>query len=291
MAEFDWNHQYADLPGPRVHYVRHGKGLPVILQHGWPEFWYVFHKNIPALAEHFDIIVPGLRGFGDTDKPGGTPSIDDYVADLKAFVDHLGLEHVGIVTHDVGPWIVQPFARQNPDRVAGIFFFDCPYAGVGDRYYAPDHIKEVWYQTFHQMPFAADLVGSSWENCRAYFAYFLAHWAHDPHAFDDDLDVWADNYMKPGNLQGGFNWYTAAHQMRMKYIRGDVADLTPVTAPTCVRWGEHDSIIKAEWRDRMGEFFTDIDIGLMEGVGHFPHYEAPERANAEIIKFFSKLAA
>ena len=289
MAEFDWNHQYADLPGLRVHYVRHGKGLPVILQHGWPEFWYVFHKNIPALAEHFDIIVPDLRGFGDTDKPGGTPSIDDYVADLQAFVDHLGLERVGIVTHDVGPWIVQPFARQNPDRVAGIFFFDCPYAGVGDRYYAPDHIKEVWYQTFHQMPFAADLVGSSWENCRAYFAYFLAHWAHDPHAFDDDLDVWADNYMKPGNLQGGFDWYIAAQEMRMRFVRGEVSDLTPVTVPTCVRWGEHDSIIKAEWRDRMGEFFTDIDIGLMEGVGHFPHYEAPERANAEIIKFFGGL--
>ena len=49
------------------------------------------------------------------------------MADLKAFIDHLGLERVGIVTHDVGPWIVQPFARQNPDRVAGIFFFDCPY--------------------------------------------------------------------------------------------------------------------------------------------------------------------
>ena len=141
MTKSDWNHKYAELPGLKVHYVRHAKGLPVILQHGWPEFWYVFHKNIPELAEHFDIIVPDLRGFGDSDKPETTPGIDDYVADLKAFVDHLELDRVGIVTHDVGPWIVQPFARQNPDRVAGIFFFDCPYPGIGDRYYAPDHIN------------------------------------------------------------------------------------------------------------------------------------------------------
>ena len=72
MTKVDWNHEYAELPGLKVHYVRHGKGLPVILQHGWPEFWYVFHKNIPELAEHFDIIVPDLRGFGDSDKPEAT---------------------------------------------------------------------------------------------------------------------------------------------------------------------------------------------------------------------------
>lgn len=77
------------------------------------------------------IIVPDLRGFGDSDKPEATPGIDDYVADLQAFVDHFELDRLGIVTHDVGAWIVQPFARQNPDRVAGIFFFDCPYPGVG----------------------------------------------------------------------------------------------------------------------------------------------------------------
>jgi pimeloyl-ACP methyl ester carboxylesterase len=290
MAEFKWNHQYADLPDLRIHYVRHGAGMPIILQHGWPEFWYAFHKNIPELSQNFDIIVPDLRGFGDTDKPGGNPTIEDYVADLEAFANHLNLDQFGIVTHDVGPWIVQPFARQNPDRLIGIFFFDCPYPGVGDRFYASDHIKEVWYQTFHQMPFAADLVGSSWDNCRAYFAYFLARWAHNPHIFDDDLDVWANNYMKPGNLQGGFDWYTAAQEMRMRFVQGEVSDFSPITVPTCVRWGEHDQIIKPDWRDRMDEFFTDIDVGLVEGVGHFPHYEAPDRANAEIIKFFKGLS-
>ena len=95
--------------------------------------------------------------------------------------------------------------------------------------------------------------------------------------------------MKPGNLQGGFDWYVAAQEMRMRFVKGEVSDFSPITVPTCVRWGEHDQIIKADWRDRMDEFFTDIDIVLIEGVGHFPHYESPHRANAEIIKFFRGL--
>ena len=71
MTKFDWNHEYAELPGLKVHYVRHGKGLPVILQHGWPEFWYVFHKNIPELAEHFDTDVETVQtGINELVKTG-----------------------------------------------------------------------------------------------------------------------------------------------------------------------------------------------------------------------------
>ena len=83
MIEYDWNHQYAELSDLRVHYVRHGRGMPIILQHGWPEFWYTWHKNIPVLAENFDIIAPDLRGFGDSDKPSGVSDVQDYVDDLS----------------------------------------------------------------------------------------------------------------------------------------------------------------------------------------------------------------
>ena len=71
----DWNHCYADLPDLRVHYVRHGQGKPLFLIHGWPEFWYAWHKNIPHLAKKFDVIVPDLRGFGDTEKPTKVPEV------------------------------------------------------------------------------------------------------------------------------------------------------------------------------------------------------------------------
>jgi pimeloyl-ACP methyl ester carboxylesterase len=89
-----WNHGYAEANGIRIHHVRHGTGTPLLLLHGWPEFWYVYRKNIPVLAERFDIIVPDLRGFGDTEKPGlpDPPSglLDVLVEDLRELADSLG---------------------------------------------------------------------------------------------------------------------------------------------------------------------------------------------------------
>ena len=70
MNELTWNHRYSRANGIEVHYVRHGRGMPLVLLHGWPEFWYVYRKNVPALAERFDVIVPDLRGFGESEKPG-----------------------------------------------------------------------------------------------------------------------------------------------------------------------------------------------------------------------------
>lgn len=290
MSDFAWNHRYADLPDARIHYVRHGSGHPVIMCHGYPEFWYVYHKNIPALAEHFDVVALDWRGFGDSEKHEQTPTVDDYVADLAALIDHLEWNRVGIVGHDFAPWIIQEYARRHPERVSGLFLYSFPYPQIGDRWYAVDHVKEVWYQTFQQLPFAAPLVASSRENCRAYISHFLSHWSHDPHAFDDDLEIWVDNYMKPGNVQGGFNWYKANHENRIRTVRGDLGELAPIAVPTRVRWGEHDKILRVEWRDRLGECFTDVDVEVFEGVGHFAPYEAPDRANAEMIGFFKGLA-
>jgi pimeloyl-ACP methyl ester carboxylesterase len=70
MNGMAWNHGCAEANGIRIHHVRHGTGTPLVLLHGWPEFWYVYRKNVPVLAERFDIIAPDLRGFGDTEKPG-----------------------------------------------------------------------------------------------------------------------------------------------------------------------------------------------------------------------------
>lgn len=114
-----------------MHYVRHGQGIPIILQHGWPEFWYVWCKNIPALSEHFDIIVPDLRGFSDSDKLANAPCVKDYVDDLSNLIEHLDLKEAGIVTHDAGAWITQACALRNTGRLKGLFFFNCLYLGIG----------------------------------------------------------------------------------------------------------------------------------------------------------------
>ena len=290
MHGAEWNHRFVDANGIRIHYVRHGGGAPLVLLHGWPEFWYVWRKNIPALAEEFDVVAPDLRGFGDTDKPGDPPEelLCNLVEDLRALADSLGFEQFGIVSHDVGAYVAQGFAREYPERLDGLFFFNCPYPGIGRRWASPDSINEIWYQTFNQQPWAASLVGENRKTCETYFRHFLDHWAHEPGLFEEDLDAWVDNFMKPGNLQGGFDWYISTNRSRLDLIHNGPPQLPRIESPTRVRWGESDPVLKVEWSDRLGDYFTDLDFSPVRGAGHFVHYERPDLANREIQEFFSE---
>ena len=293
MNGFEWNHQYLYANGIRIHYVRPGEGLPLVLLHGWPEFWLTWRKNIPPLAEGFDVVAPDLRGFGDSDKPAlpDPPGdlLKDYVEDLRGLADALGFERFGIVSHDVGAYVAQAFARGYPERLSGLFFFNCPYPGIGERWAEADHVNEIWYQSFNQQPWAASLVGENHKTCGTYIRHFLDHWSYKAGLFDDDLDLWVENFMKPGNLQGGFNWYTSTNEGRIKQIRHGAPELPKVETPTRVLWGESDSVLKVEWADRLGDYFANVDFSPAQGAGHFVHYERPELANEEISGFFGAL--
>src|SRR5689334_7913611 len=103
----EWNHGRVDVGGFDIHFIREGRGgggLPVFLLHGWPEFWWGWHRNIPALAAHLDVIAPDLRGFGETRAPDdGSPAGPDvHARDILGLADALGLDRFGIVSHDVG---------------------------------------------------------------------------------------------------------------------------------------------------------------------------------------------
>ena len=288
-----WNREYVEANGIRVHYVRQGSGTPLVLLHGWPEFWYVWRKNIGPLAGRFDVLAPDLRGFGESEKPGlpDPPGrlLDDLVDDLLGLADVLGLEEFGIVSHDVGSFVAQRFAARYPERVSGLFFFNCVYPGIGRRWLEPDSVTEIWYQSFHQQPWAAELVGSSREACGIYLKHFLDHWPHEPGTFDEDFEAWVDNFMRPGNLRGGFDWYIGVGEARMKMMREGAPDLPKIETPAYFLWGESDPILKARWADRLGDYFSDFEFEPAPGAGHFVHYERPDLANDRITRFFSEL--
>jgi hypothetical protein len=75
MAATTLSHHYVAVNGVKLHYVRQGAGEPLLLIHGWPGFWYEWGKNIPALAEHFDVIAPDMRGYAYSDKPEQPPEV------------------------------------------------------------------------------------------------------------------------------------------------------------------------------------------------------------------------
>jgi len=281
----------ADTP---FHYARCGSGVPLLLLHGWPEFWLTWKKVMERLAGRFDLVAPDLRGFGKSGDPDPAPSDQVgpavHAADMIGLADALGLERFGIVSHDVGAYVAQTMARQHPGRIAGLFFFDCPYPGVGARWITPDHVKEIWYQSFNQLPWAAELIGSSREACRAYFGNLIRQWSARKDAFDDVLEAWVDNFLERGNLQGGFNWYRSANAMRVAMMKGELPPQPPITVPTRILWGAEERVLPAAWADRLDEYFTDLEFSTMPGVGHFPHMEAPDAAAEAIGTFFERIS-
>jgi pimeloyl-ACP methyl ester carboxylesterase len=208
---------------------------------------------------------------------------------MIALMDALGIDKAGVVGHDVGGAVMQPLARGAPHRLVGLFFFDFVYPGIGPRMAEPDRLNEIWYQSFNQMEMAPALVGATRETCRIYIGHFLKHWAYRKDAFDDVLEAFTDNFLKPGNLAGGFAHYRAAHAGRVRMMKGDAPALPPIDVPTCVRWAERDPLFPFSWTDRLGETFTNLDLALLPGVGHFPHKEDPDRAAAQIAAFFAKI--
>lgn len=286
-----WTHATAHLPTAHIHYVRAGQGRPVFLLHGWPEFWWTWHRVLPALAEKFDVIVPDLRGFGDSRATGASlaesPGAATHAGDILALADILGLDRFGIASHDVGAYIAQHIARTTPERLTGLFFFNAPYPGIGRRWVDAHHVQEIWYQSFHQLPWAAQLVGHSRETCRIYFENMLHHWAHRPGTFDGLIEPWVDNFMKPGNIEGGFAWYAATHAARMALVQHDAPNLPKITTPSRFFWGRHDPILRSDWTDRLPDYFENPFIELAENAGHFVHLETPEAASTRMIEFFS----
>ncbi len=287
-----WAHGYAAVNGIEMHFVREGQGAPIFLLHGWPEFWWGWHRNIPALAQHFDVIAPDFRGFGETKRAGPEEfGPQEHASDLLALADALGIARFGLVGHDVGAYVAQNVARMAPERVTGLFFFNGPHPGIGRRWVDADHVPEIWYQSFNQLSWAQALVGHSRETCRIFYEGMLRHWAHADSVVDQVIDAFVDNFMAPDNIAGGFAWYRATHAARMALVRNGAPSLPPIETPARFFWGAHDPVIKADWADTLPQYFTDAEVEIAEGAGHFVHLETPDAANARVIDFFTKLTS
>ena len=290
----DVSSRFVDANGLRLHCLQAGRGTPLVLLHGWPEWSHAWRPVMTRLADRFALTAPDFRGFGDSAKTSLAPSNDatpdQLAADTLALADALGLQRFGLVAHDVGSFVAQTIARRAPERISGLFFFNCAYPGIGARWVEPRHLMQTWYQFFHQQPWAAELVGSSREACRIYLRNFLSHWSHRQDWIAPELETWVDNFMQPGNLQGGFNWYRSIHKARMATIEGRSTPPVPITTPTRVLWGAHDPVLKVSWTDRLGEFFSDLQLDVAPDAGHFVHLEAPDLAAEAIAAFFDGLA-
>jgi len=285
-----FEHITVAVNGASLHAIRTGTGTPLVLLHGWPEAGFTWEPVMERLAGRFTLIAPDLRGFGESDKPSGPFGPGDHAADIAALIRSLGLGRVGIVAHDVGASVAQTLARSHPKLVAGLFFFNFVYPGIGDRFNKPGHLRNVWHTYFNQSDLAPRLLRAAPDGVRMFITHWIESWSHRKDAFDPAaIDVFVRNMERPGNLEGGFTYYKTVAEQRAREADG-AAPPSPIALPTCVRWTECDPALNVAWTDRLGEFFTDLDFAPFPQAGHFPHHEDPDRAAVEIAGFFERLA-
>jgi pimeloyl-ACP methyl ester carboxylesterase len=277
----------------RMNVARFGTGEPLLLLHGWPEFWLVWRPVMMRLGDRYQLIAPDLRGCGDTGKPTPGPdasaTAERHAHDMFGLMDKLGLDRIGVIGGDVGAYVLQAMSHLAPQRLRGTLYLCTPYPGLGHRYGQPGHLIEVWYQYFQQLPWAAELIGSSRESCRLYFRHFLDHWSGDnPTVFADLLEAYVDNFMKPGNIQGGFDWYLSSAPNRRLWLEDRLPAKPQIEIPTRFLWGRRDPLIPPEWSDRLSDYWTNCSIAFAD-AGHFVHAEAPDTVAEEARRFFGNL--
>lgn len=288
-----WQSARVPVAGGCIHLVRTGEGPPLLLLHGWPEFWLTWRPLMQRLASRYTLIAPDLRGFGATGKwerePSSAIGPEVHARHCLDLLDALEIERVVLIGHDIGAYVMQAITRLAPARITGLFFFDCPHVLIGARWAQPSQLAEIWYQSFNQLPIAALLVGASQLSCRAFLAHFLRHWAHRKDVFDDELDLWTEVYRMEHNLEGGFDWYRSIAAARLAVIEGRVQPPEPITIPTRVLWGRHDPILRAEWADGLSAIFTDLECSFAEDSGHFPFREEPELSAQALLHFLARI--
>ena len=121
-----FSHHTASVNGIQLHYVIGGQGDPVVLLHGWPETWYAWHKVMPALAKNYTVIAPDLRGLGDSSKPLTGYDGKTLAEDIHQLVTQLGFKSIFLVGHDIGSFVVYPYAAEHPTEVRRLVVMDVP---------------------------------------------------------------------------------------------------------------------------------------------------------------------
>jgi len=145
-----WTHRTAVVNSIHIHYVTYGQGAPVILLHGWPEFWYSWRKQIPVLGERFEVIVPDMRGFGYSDKPHTGYDTRTAASDMYELARGLGHQRVSLVAHDIGARVAYRFTLDHEEAVARLALLDAtpPHERYGPQ--MPQVVRERWHSYFHQ---------------------------------------------------------------------------------------------------------------------------------------------
>ncbi|MGW1915142.1 alpha/beta fold hydrolase [Streptomyces sp. NPDC002076] len=315
-------HRLIPSPAGRVHLVEQGSGPLVLLVHGFPESWYSWRHQLPALAAAgYRAVAVDVRGYGRSSKPVAVDACRmlDLVADNIAVVEALGEETAVVVGHDWGATIAATSALTRPDVFRAVALLGVPYTPPGgprpSEVFARMGADEEFYASYFQQPGRAE--AEIEPDVRGWLAGFYAALsagtmpapgAPDPHYVgrggtlrerfpagpppawlsEGDLDFLAGEFERTG-MTGALNRY--------RNMDRDWADLAghegaPITQPSLFIGGALDASLA--WLADAVEAYPKtlpalLGSHVLDGCGHFVQQECPEETNRILIDWLTTL--
>ena len=269
-------HHAAIANGVKIHYVRAGRGDPVVLLHGWPQTWYMWRKVIPVLAEHYTVIAPDLRGFGQSGKPIGGYDKRTVAEDIYQLVQQLGFDSVSLVGHDLGGPTAYAYACAHREEVRRLAILDV--AITLDEATAASYYTRLFHLSFNAEPDIAVALVTGRERT------FLTHFYRDcynPGAFShEDIDEYVACFSAPGAMRAsmahyGALWTDLEHNKENAQTK---LEMPVLGLGGSMSFGR--GVLKS-----CQQIATDVRGGVIEGCAHWVAEEQPEALCEELLAF------
>jgi pimeloyl-ACP methyl ester carboxylesterase len=270
---------FAEVNGTRLHYVSGGKGSPLILLGGWPQTWWQFHKIMPALAEHYRVIVVDIRGMNLSGKPASGYDKKTMARDIYELTKKLGYAQVDIAGHDIGAMVAHSFAANYPHAIRKLALLDVP------------HPDESLYELtllprpgqFHLWWFAFNQVAQLPEQLLAgRFRPLVDHLCGlmlvDPRAISErDRAIYANAYSSPDAIRASNGWYQTFGQ--------DIIDLKTYPRLTLPVLGLASDTSYDYLAVPLRRQAVDVRLERITGSGHYLAEEQPDAVVGHLRKF------
>jgi pimeloyl-ACP methyl ester carboxylesterase len=277
-------HHTALVNGVRLHYVTAGQGEPVVLLHGWLQTWREWRRVLPALAARFTVIVPDLRGFGDSDKPLAGYDARTVAEDVRQLVSRLGHHRVCLVGHDMGALAAYAYAAEHRGDVRRLAWMEEPVPGFGlEEAFAANWSHGVmWWFAFNLVPDLPEALIAGRE--RDFLSHFYRRYSYDPTAVcEEDVAEYVRCYAAPGAWRGGLGCYRALAQTTEQFRKYAG---TPLTIPVLALGGEQSlgALVEQMLRPLAG----NLRGVVLERCGHFVPDERPDLLAEHLLTFLER---
>ncbi|MDQ1251148.1 MAG: hypothetical protein QG646_217 [Euryarchaeota archaeon] len=283
-TEFDrmFSHHTAKVNDVRLHYVIGGRGDPVLLLHGFAETWYMWRHIMPELAKYYTVIVPDMRGAGDSDKPIIGYDKRTMATDVHQLVQQLGYQRIFLVGHDIGLMVAYAYAAAYPADVRRLVLLDAPIPGtkVFEEFVSSG---SAWHFAFHSVRNLPESLVAGRERTYLTEGFYRAL-SYNPAAFTEaDVNEYVRCYSSPGGMRAGFEYFRAFpddSKQNKEYLKSKLS--MPVLALGGAQ--SFGPLIV----NMVKEVATNVSGGMIEQCGHWIADERPEYLTEQLLVFFGE---